>query len=309
MTIRLELLNKLKSLAAWPPTPKISPGRYLLRADGAAKNNPGHAGAGIVIFDPQDQVFLAKGWYLGRLTNNAAEWEALVLGLTIAKAQGLTHLEVALDSELVVKQFLGVYRVRSEGLIPYWREARNLALGFSNFRIGHVYREKNKDADRLASQAALKGAKGELAVLADLELDPDLAIKFGPQSDSQSAAKAPEKTPPEKNIDQPLEKSLDKQLEKQPKKQPEKPREKPLDKLLGQPKIEPLAQGPFAAKSLSQDNQNQDSQSPNSQKQENQNQDNQKAMVSPKSQNKNNISQSRETFSLFDNLVPETTKP
>ncbi|MDR1871683.1 MAG: ribonuclease HI family protein [Deltaproteobacteria bacterium] len=149
-------LEPLKALNADP---------YILMTDGAAKGNPGPAGAGAVIFAPDEAVVGSWSWYLGPLSNNAAEYGALILGLIVAKELGLKKLKVALDSELVARQLSGQYQVRHEGLRLYYQEAKKLLAEFDEVKVGHVYREKNGDADRLASLAAQNGAIGLLEVL------------------------------------------------------------------------------------------------------------------------------------------------
>ena len=96
---------------------------WLLRCDGASRGNPGPAGAGMVLFDPQGRLQARKGRYLGETTNNVAEYQALLLGLEEAQRLGVKKLRVLADSELMVKQLTGRYRVKSPHLIPLWRAA------------------------------------------------------------------------------------------------------------------------------------------------------------------------------------------
>lgn len=121
-------------------------------ADGGSRGNPGPAGAGAVIsIDGETVCSLSK--FLGSTTNNVAEYNGLILGLEKARELGLEHVEAAMDSELVVKQMNGEYRVKNEKLVPLFIKARQLASGFASFKIVHVRREHNKVADRLANQA------------------------------------------------------------------------------------------------------------------------------------------------------------
>ena len=91
--------------------------------------------------------------YLGRTTNNVAEYSGLLEALAVAKEEGATEVEVISDSELLVKQMLGVYRVRHPNLIPLFEKAKSMARGFRRFSIRHTLRAGNKDADRLANLA------------------------------------------------------------------------------------------------------------------------------------------------------------
>lgn len=131
---------------------ELSKGVAKIFADGGSRGNPGPAGAGAVInIDGETVCSLSK--FLGSTTNNVAEYNGLILGLEKARELGLEHVEAAMDSELVVKQMNGEYRVKNEKLVPLFIKARQLASGFASFKIVHVRREHNKVADRLANQA------------------------------------------------------------------------------------------------------------------------------------------------------------
>lgn len=126
---------------------------WRLHADGAARGNPGPAAAGYVLDDPEGTECFAEGRTLGVATNNVAEYKALVLGLAKALELGAAEIEVRMDSELVVRQMNGEYRVRNEGLKPLHAEAQALASRFGRFRIQHVRREANARADAEANRA------------------------------------------------------------------------------------------------------------------------------------------------------------
>lgn len=128
-------------------------GLYTLRTDGGARGNPGPGGAGFVLEDETGTVVRSGGRYLGCVTNNVAEYEALIWGLETALHEGATHLRVCADSELVVKQMRGLYRVKNEGLKPLFAKARSLVGRFANVEMVHVRREQNAAADDLANQA------------------------------------------------------------------------------------------------------------------------------------------------------------
>jgi ribonuclease HI len=128
-------------------------GFWLLHCDGASRGNPGPAGAGMVLFDPQGRLQANQGRYLGETTNNVAEYQALLLGLAEAHRLGVKKLRVLADSELMVKQLTGRYRVKSPHLIPLWREALNALKKFESWAIAHVPREENHLADEAANRA------------------------------------------------------------------------------------------------------------------------------------------------------------
>ena len=126
---------------------------YVLNTDGGARGNPGPAGAGFVLRDPAGHVIAGGGRFLGHATNNIAEYEALIDGVEAALARGVRELEVRCDSELVVKQIGGQYRVKNEGLKPLYDKARELLGAVPEARVVHVRREQNAEADALANEA------------------------------------------------------------------------------------------------------------------------------------------------------------
>jgi ribonuclease HI len=128
-------------------------GRWTLRTDGGARGNPGPAGAGFVLEDAAGAVTRSGGRYLGTRTNNVAEYEALLWGLRTALDERVTDLRVCADSELVVRQLTGVYRVKKEGLKPLHAQAMVLMRRFESIEIVHVRREQNEAADELANIA------------------------------------------------------------------------------------------------------------------------------------------------------------
>jgi ribonuclease HI len=128
-------------------------GVWRLHCDGASRGNPGPAAAGMVLHDPQGRLQLRKGRYLGTTTNNVAEYEALLLGLEEARKLGVKQLQIFADSELMVKQLTGRYRVKSPHLIPLWRAALEALKAFDAYAISHVPREENHLADAAANRA------------------------------------------------------------------------------------------------------------------------------------------------------------
>ncbi|MEE9543920.1 MAG: ribonuclease HI family protein [Thermodesulfobacteriota bacterium] len=128
-------------------------GEFVIHVDGASRGNPGDAGAGAIIKGPDGEVIGELTRYLGKVTNNVAEYEALILALEEAVSLGCRSISVYADSELMVKQINGVYRVKNEGLKGLYAIAMKLVEQFATFRITHVKREFNGEADKLANEA------------------------------------------------------------------------------------------------------------------------------------------------------------
>ena len=127
--------------------------------DGGARGNPGPAGFGALIQDDQGMVLAELSEFLGIRTNNYAEYSGLLACLQYALDHDYSHLRVVSDSELMVKQIQGKYKVNSPDLKPLWQEARNRIAKLEAFEISHALRHKNKDADRLANEAMDRGMK------------------------------------------------------------------------------------------------------------------------------------------------------
>jgi ribonuclease HI len=123
-----------------------------LFADGGSRGNPGPAASGAVLLDAGGTLLQEVGVYLGVATNNVAEWTALLLGLEAAAERGVRRLAVRLDSELVVKQLRGEYRVKHVDLQPLYRRATKLLGQFEQVDIRHVPRKHNVLADRLVNR-------------------------------------------------------------------------------------------------------------------------------------------------------------
>ena len=127
----------------------------ILYIDGSVEGNPGPGAIGVVIEDGHGGPVEAWGEAIGHCTNNQAEYQALLAGLRKARRLGGKVVTVRSDSQLLVRQFLGEYKVRDEKLKPLHEEARRLARAFERFTIEHIPREKNRAADRLANRARL----------------------------------------------------------------------------------------------------------------------------------------------------------
>ncbi len=126
---------------------------WIVYSDGASRGNPGLAAAGAVVIDPQGTVQREISEALGVTTNNVAEYRGLIAGLEAALELGARQVEVRMDSELIVRQALGRYRVKNPGLIPYFNQLNQLRRRFDQVDFHHVRRELNKHADALANRA------------------------------------------------------------------------------------------------------------------------------------------------------------
>lgn len=137
--------------------------RVDLFTDGGSRGNPGPAGAGFVIKDQQGQIILSRGTFLGSTTNNVAEYTAVQEGLTAAKELGVQSVRLFADSQLLIRQINGEYRVKSEKLRPYYQACMELLASLESWQATHVYREQNTEADNLANQAMDKQGDVEYA--------------------------------------------------------------------------------------------------------------------------------------------------
>jgi ribonuclease HI len=126
---------------------------YTANIDGASRGNPGPAAYGVVIRDPRGEIAARMKKYIGRVTNNVAEYYALIAALDYAQSRALRALRIESDSELLVNQMHGRYKVKSADLQPLFERAKKMSQAFEFFRIEHVYREKNAEADKLANEA------------------------------------------------------------------------------------------------------------------------------------------------------------
>lgn len=131
--------------------------RLRINVDGGARGNPGPAAAACVIATPEGEVVLERAQLLGTVTNNVAEYRALLLGLRAAAELGADEVEVIGDSELIARQVQGVYKVKHEAMKPLHREAMQALQGFAKWSITTVPRAQNAAADALVN-AALDGA-------------------------------------------------------------------------------------------------------------------------------------------------------
>ena len=126
---------------------------YRANIDGGSRGNPGPASYGVIIRDPRGEVVAKLKKYIGRMTNNVAEYYGLIAALDDAQSRGIRALRVESDSELLVRQMRGQYKVKSAELRPLFERARKMAETFASFKIEHVYRDQNAEADALANEA------------------------------------------------------------------------------------------------------------------------------------------------------------
>lgn len=125
-----------------------------LYCDGASRGNPGEAGVGCLLIYDNERVEVSE--YIGKATNNVAEYTALIRGLQEALRVGINSIEIFLDSELIVLQLKGVYRIKNKNLLPFYNQAIKLLSEFKNYEIFHIPRESNAEADKLAKLASHK---------------------------------------------------------------------------------------------------------------------------------------------------------
>jgi ribonuclease HI len=133
---------------------------YTAHVDGGARGNPGPSGYGVVIRDAAGKKVAELSEYLGHRTNNYAEYRGLIAALRYAQEHDLKALKVVSDSELIVRQMKGIYKVKHPELRALHDEAQGLARKLDHFEIGHALREHNQDADRLANEAMDRGRSG-----------------------------------------------------------------------------------------------------------------------------------------------------
>jgi ribonuclease HI len=151
-----------------PPAPRLPRDYILARIDGGARGNPGPAGYGVLLEDRAGRKLAELSHYLGARTNNFAEYSGLIAALEYAAAHPPGAVKVLSDSELLVKQMRGEYKVKSPELRPLYEKARALSHRLEWFAIEHVARRENREADRLANRAMDQGmGRPPAAALAD----------------------------------------------------------------------------------------------------------------------------------------------
>ncbi len=139
------------------PKPESSGDAVVAHIDGGARGNPGPAGYGVFLQDARGHRLAELSEFLGVQTNNFAEYSGLMAALEYAIKHGFRKVKVVSDSELLVKQIKGQYKVKSDSLLDIYREAKQIIQRLERFEIQHVLRHQNKDADRLANDAMDRG--------------------------------------------------------------------------------------------------------------------------------------------------------
>ena len=149
----------MRSASLFPETTSSNGPWISAHCDGGARGNPGPAGFGALIQDAEGRVLAELSEFLGIQTNNFAEYSGLLATLDFALGHGYQRLRVISDSELMVKQVQGKYKVKSPGLRPLYEQAKQKIARLEGFEIVHALRHKNKDADRLANDAMDRGMR------------------------------------------------------------------------------------------------------------------------------------------------------
>jgi acyl dehydratase/ribonuclease HI len=177
------------------PSPRQE-GAYTANIDGAARGNPGPAAYGVIVRRPDGKKHESLGKYIGRTTNNVAEYYALIAALDYAAASGIRRLRVYSDSQLIVNQIKGIYKVKHPDLRPLHERAKKQAAGLESFTIQYVPREENRDADEMAN-AALDSTNGVKPAYGATPVKVTTPAKAAAATKAQLPAKV---TPPAKQF-------------------------------------------------------------------------------------------------------------
>lgn len=129
------------------------PQKVIVYTDGASRGNPGPASFGFVITDVDGNILVEGAEKLGDQTNNYAEYMGMLVALNVCEKAGAKEVLVRADSQLMIRQMTGEYKVKAEGIIPLHQKAKTLVAAFTKVGFEHIPREKNKEADKLANQA------------------------------------------------------------------------------------------------------------------------------------------------------------
>jgi ribonuclease HI len=167
------------------PDAKPRAAAFQANIDGGSRGNPGPASYGVVVRNERGEIVAKLKKYIGRMTNNVAEYYGLIAALDYAQSHGVRALRVESDSELLVRQMRGHYKVKSPDLRPLFERAKKMSQMFESFRIDHVYREQNAEADALANEALDETSGGPKPSITTKTIKPEGRPKL-PQ-DMQSA--------------------------------------------------------------------------------------------------------------------------
>lgn len=151
--------------------------KYIIYTDGASKGNPGDAGIGVIISTDDGTPVREIAEYIGKTTNNVAEYKALIRGLQECLELGAIEVEICTDSELLERQITGIYKVKSENLKPLYAEVMSILGYFKRVSISHVLREFNKRADQLANEGVQKKHAPTAAVLPKKVIEPIVEVE------------------------------------------------------------------------------------------------------------------------------------
>jgi ribonuclease HI len=164
---------------------------WTAHIDGGSRGNPGPAGAGVHIADPSGRTAFAGGFFLGKLTNNQAEYRGMLAALDVLERAGADDVEIVSDSQLMVRQINGEYRVKSADLAPLFQEARQRLGRFRQWKMRHVLRGENVRADKLANDAM--DARRDVIAVDVLKLGSGSAAPASPAgpASERPAAQAP----------------------------------------------------------------------------------------------------------------------
>ena len=175
-------------MSLFPPAPAQSSPWVHAHCDGGSRGNPGPSGFGAVVTGSDGELLAELSEFLGIRTNNFAEYSGLLAVLDWTLAHGYPRLKVVSDSELMVKQVQGKYKVNSPDLKPLWQQARDRIAKLDAFEISHALRHKNKEADALANQAMDRGTrKGGGAPIESLAARPNPSAVSAPQKHAPPA--------------------------------------------------------------------------------------------------------------------------
>ena len=179
-----------------PAEPKPAAAAHRANIDGGSRGNPGPAAYGVIVRDGRGEIVAKLKKYIGRMTNNVAEYYGLIAAMDYAQSHGIRALRIESDSELLVKQMRGQYKVKSEDLRPLFERAQKMSKAFDSFRIEHVYREQNREADALANEALdeTEGGKPKLPAPPKSEsgAKSETSAKSQPSSKTEPLGSKPE---------------------------------------------------------------------------------------------------------------------
>src|SRR6202171_2905949 len=167
-------------------------GAYTANIDGAARGNPGPASYGLILRRPDGTPLESLGKYIGRHTNNVAEYYALIAALDYAVAHGIKRLRVHSDSQLIVNQMKGLYKVKHPDLRPLHERAKKMAAALESFTIQYLPREQNREADA-AANAALDNTSGVKPAYASEQKPVQKNVVDDSRSESRASTSAPRK--------------------------------------------------------------------------------------------------------------------